>query len=79
MKLAPAEKQSVVSLSGFMELSKKPTSWSMIILFLRKIRGELGKKYKSESAKSDPEDIGNTYGIDHLKIGEANHNLDGSK
>ena len=24
-------------------------------------------------AKADPEDIGNTYGIDHLKIGEVKH------
>ena len=39
----------------------------------------MAKKRKSESAKADPEDCENTYGIDHLKIGEANHDLDDSK
>ena len=39
----------------------------------------LAKNCKSERAKADPEDFGNTYGIDHLKISEAKHHLDGSK
>ena len=28
---------------------------------------------------ADPEDYENTYGIDHIKIGEAKHDLDGSE
>ena len=34
---------------------------------------KLAKKRKSESAKVEPEDFGNNYGTDHLKIGEAKH------
>ena len=41
--------------------------------------GGLDKTCKSESAKADPEDVVNTYGIDHLKIGEAKHDSDDSK
>ena len=40
----------------------------------KKRREKTGKKAKSEIAKLDPEDFGNTYGIDHLKMGEAKHN-----
>ena len=44
----------------------------MVILFPRR-RKKLVKKRKSESAKADPKDCENTYGIDCLKIGEATH------
>ena len=33
----------------------------------------MAKNRKSESAKADPEDVGDTYGIDHLKVGKAKH------
>ena len=36
-------------------------------------------KHNNESAKVYPEDCDNIYGIDHLKIGEAKHDLDDSK
>ena len=36
---------------------------------------KLGKKRKSESSKVDPEEVGSTYGIGHIKIGEAKHDL----
>ena len=36
-------------------------------------------KRKSESTKSDPEDVGKTYVIEHLKIGEGKHDLDESE
>ena len=51
------------------------------MLLPRKRRGrKLAKNCKSESAKSEPEDVGgNNYGIDKLKIGEDKHNLDDSK
>ena len=42
----------------------------------KKKRGKLTKNCKSESAKSDPEYVENTYGIEHLTIGEATHGLD---
>ena len=42
----------------------------------KKNKGGVAKKRKSGSAKADPEDFGNTYGIDHLKIGEAKHDSD---
>ena len=51
----------------------------MVILLPRKIGGELAQKRKSESAKTDTEDCENTYVIVHLKMGEANHDLDDSK
>ena len=41
-------------------------------------KGRAGKR-KSDSATADPEDCENTYGIDHLEIGEAKHDLDDSK
>ena len=44
-----------------------------MILFPLKRSKKLAKHCKSEIAKADPEDIGNTYGIDHLKIGEVKH------
>ena len=37
---------------------------------------QLIEKCKSKSAKSDPSEIGRTYGIDHLNLGESTHNLD---
>ena len=42
-------------------------------------KGGVAKKRKSEIAKADPEDFGNTYGIDHIKIGEAKHDSGDSK
>ena len=39
---------------------------------------ELIEKCKSESAKSEPSEIGSTYGIDHLNLVESTHNLDNS-
>ena len=45
----------------------------------KKRKEKLAKRRNSESAKLDPEDCENTYGIDHLKIGEATHDLDDSK
>ena len=51
----------------------------MVILFPRKRRIKLAKTHKTEIAKVEPEDFGNTYGIEHLKIGEAKHDLDDSK
>ena len=39
----------------------------------------MAKNSKSESVKAYPEDVGNTYGIDHLKIGEAKHGSNESK
>ena len=39
----------------------------------RKGREKLAKKRKSESAKEDSEEVGRTYGIDRLNIGEDNH------
>ena len=42
----------------------------------KKKKEKLTKKHKSASAKADPKDCENTYGIDHLKIGEANHDSD---
>ena len=41
----------------------------------KKNKEKKARKRKSESAKLDPEDVGNAYGIDHLKIGEAKHDL----
>ena len=52
---------------------------NMVIPFSRKRRLKLVKKRKSESAKADSKDFENNYGIDHLKIGEATHNLDDFK
>ena len=37
----------------------------------KKNKEKKARKRKSEIAKLDPEDVGNAYGIDHLKIGEA--------
>ena len=45
----------------------------------KKNKEKLAKKRKSEGAKTDPEDFGNIYGINHLKIGEAKHDLYDSK
>ena len=45
----------------------------------KKREKKLVKKRKSESAKVDPKDCENTYGIDHHKIGEASHYLDDSE
>ena len=70
---APASKQSVVSPLSFEAASGNPTSWSVMILFLTKIRRKLPKNLKIESAKADPEDVENTYGIGHIKIGEDKH------
>ena len=39
---------------------------------------KLDIKRKSEIAKADPEGFGNTYGIDHFKMGDAKHDLDDS-
>ena len=66
-------KQSVVSPLSSTTESRKPPSWSMMIPFPRK------KDLKSKSAKSDTEDVGNTYGIDHLNIGEDKHDSDDSE
>ena len=46
---------------------------------LKKKKKKNARNRKSESAKLDPEDVGNAYGIDHLKIGEAKHDLYDSK
>ena len=51
----------------------------MMILSPRKRRKKLAKKRKSESAKSDPEEVEHTYGIDRLNIGEAKHDSDDPK
>ena len=67
----------MVSLLSLMAAST--TSWMMMILFSRKRRGEMAKNSKSESVKAYPEDVVNTYGIDHLKIGEAKHGSNESK
>ena len=64
---------------GLAAESRKPTSWGMMILFPRKRRKKLAKKHNSKSAKADPEDCENTYGIDHFKFGESKHDLSGSK
>ena len=45
----------------------------------REKKEKLAKTRKTESAKAEPEDFGNTYGIDHLKIGEAKHDSDESE
>ena len=45
----------------------------------KKKKKKLVKKYKSESAKAVPKDCENSYGVYHLKIGEATHDLDDSK
>ena len=45
----------------------------------KKKKEKLVKKRKSESAKADPKDCENTYGIEHFKIGEATHDSNDSK
>ena len=40
---------------------------------LNKNKGKLVKNHKSESMKAYPKYCESTYGIDHLKIGEATH------
>ena len=47
-------------------------------LILKKKGKKLTKKRKNESTKADQEGVENTYGIDHLTIGEATHGLDES-
>ena len=42
----------------------------------KKKERKLTKKRKSESAKADPAGMDNTYGIDHLTIGESSHDSD---
>ena len=42
----------------------------------KKKGGGLAKNHKSESAKTDPEEIRRTYGIDRLKIGQTKHYSD---
>ena len=79
MKPDLAVKQIMVSPLSLMAASRSPTSWIMMILFSRKIRGKMAENIKSESVKADPEDVGNTYGIDHFKIGEAKHGSNESK
>ena len=79
MKPTQEAEQSMVSPSSSTLASRRPTLWSMIILSLIKRRRKLAKKFKGEIAKADPEDFGNTYGIDLLKIGKAKHNLNESK
>ena len=78
-KPATASKKILISLSSLTAASRRITSWNMLILFPIKIREKLVKKRKSESAKADPKDCENYYGIDHLKIGEDTHDLDYSK
>ena len=48
-------------------------SRSIVILLPRKRRKKKVKNYNSESAKAYPKDYADTYGIDHIKIGEATH------
>ena len=60
-------------------MSRKPIYWNTMLLLPRKREGKLTKNCKSESAKSDPEYVENTYGIEHLTIGEATHGLDDPK
>ena len=67
-KTVPEAKQNVVSLSSSTSASRSPTSCIMMILFRIKRREKLVKNRKSESAKSDPENFGNNYGIGHFKI-----------
>ena len=75
-KPALEAKQGVASLSDTSSASRRPTSWSMVILSSRKIRKNKAKERNIEISKVDTEDHENTYGIDHLKIGEAKHDLD---
>ena len=79
MKPSPEAKQSVVSLSSLKAASSRLTSWNIVIIFQIKRRFKIVKKSNSESTKADPKDWENTYGIDHLKIGEATPNSDDSK
>ena len=79
MKPALAAKQRVVSQLILTISSRKPTAWRVMSLFPRKRRGGVAKKRKSETTKAGSEDVGNTYGIDHLKIGETKHDSDKSK
>ena len=46
---------------------------------LNKNKGKLVKNHKSESMKAYPKYCESTYGIDHLKIGEATHDWDDSQ
>ena len=78
-KPTPAAKQIVEILSSLTAASRMLASWSMVILFPRKIRGQTSQKRKSEIAKVDIKDCENTYGIDHLKIGDATHDYDYSE
>ena len=50
----------------------------MVLLHPIKRRKKLTKNCKSESTKADPAGVENTYGIDHLTIGESTHGLDDS-
>ena len=52
-------KQSVVSLQSSTEASRRLTSWNMLILFPREIRGKLVNKFNSESTKEYPKGCGN--------------------
>ena len=51
----------------------------MVILFPIKRREKAIQKINIEITKVDLKDCENNYGIDHLKIGEATHNLDDFK
>ena len=51
----------------------------MILPQIKRRKRKLAKKRMSESAKSDTEEVGHTYGIDRLKIGEAIHYSDDSE
>ena len=45
----------------------------------KKTSEKMIKKGQSESAKADTEGVENTYGIDHLTVGEATHGSNDSK
>ena len=51
----------------------------MILPQIKRRKKKLAKKRMSESAKSDTEEVGHTYGIDRLKIVEAIHYSDDSE
>ena len=74
-----AEKQSVIRMSSLIEVSSKPTHQYMMLLYPKKRREKLTKKRQSEISKAYPAGMGNTYGIDHLTIGEATHSSDESE
>ena len=61
-------KQTMVSLSSSTAESRRPTSWSMVILFLRKKRVKIANNHKNKSAKVDQKDCENIYGIGNFKL-----------